>query len=75
MSMNLKSFFRSFTPYQIGYLIVVVLLTLAFAIFFPELMLEDTSNAFVVGCSVVAVLANPICVLIISNHCKVYLVV
>ena len=70
MSMNLKSFFRSFTPYQIGYLIVVVLLTLAFAIFFPELMLEDTSNAFVVGCSVVAVLANPICELLISKQSK-----
>ena len=68
--MNLKSFFRSFTPYQIGYLIVVVLLTLAFAIFFPELMLEDTSNAFVVGCSVVAVLANPICELLISKQSK-----
>lgn len=65
-----KSFFRSFTPYQITYLSAVFLLTLAFTVFMPDLMLEDTSNTFVLACSVVAVLANPICELLISKQSK-----
>ena len=50
LSLKLKSFVRSFTPYQIGYLVTVLLLTAAFAILFPELMLEDVSNPFVLPC-------------------------
>lgn len=61
---------RSFTPYQIGYLVTVLLLTAAFAILFPELMLEDVSNQFVLACSVIAVLANPVCELMISKQSK-----
>ncbi len=66
----MKKFLKSFTPYQIGYLVVVVLLTAGFAIFFPDLILEDTSSTFVVACSVIAVLANPICELLISKQSK-----
>lgn len=70
LSLKLKSFVRSFTPYQIGYLVTVLLLTAAFAMLFPELMLEDVSNQFVLACSVIAVLANPVCELMISKQSK-----
>lgn len=65
-----KEFFKSFTLYQIIYLSSVVLLVGMFAIFFPEEMLEDMSNTFVVVCSVIAVLANPVCELLISKQSK-----
>ena len=34
-----KSFLKSFTPYQIGYLATVLVLAMVFTIFFPEMML------------------------------------
>lgn len=63
-------FLKSFTPYQITYLASVFVLVALFVIFLPEEMLEDTSNTFVVVCSVIAVLANPICELLISKQSK-----
>ena len=72
---KIKAFLRSFTPYQIIYLCSVLALTLAFVIFLPDLMLEDTSNTFVVACSVIAVLANPVCELLISKQSKLNFVV
>ena len=65
---SLKALFRSFTLYQILYLSTVVVIVTLFAVFFPDLMLEDTSNAFVLVCSVIAVLANPVCELLISKQ-------
>lgn len=64
------SFIKSFTPYQIIYLLSVVVLVALFAIFLPDEMLEDTSNTFVLICSVIAVLANPVCELLISKQSK-----
>ena len=63
-------FLKSFTPYQITYLSLVVLMVLAFVIFLPDEMLDDTSNTFVVVCSIIAVLANPVCELLISKQSK-----
>ena len=65
-----RDFLRSFTPYQIIYLVAVFTLTAVFVIFFPDLMLDDTSSTFVVVCSVVAVLANPVCELLISKQSR-----
>lgn len=64
------SFLKSFTPYQIIYLLSVVILVALFAIFLPDEMLEDTSNTFVLVCSIIAVLANPVCELLISKQSK-----
>jgi len=64
------SFIKSFTPYQIIYLLSVIVLVALFAIFLPDEMLEDTSNTFVLICSVIAVLANPVCELLISKQSK-----
>ena len=67
---NFKRFLKSFTPYQKWYLIIVVAITALFVIFLPEMMLEDTSNLFVVICSVIAVIANPLCELMISKQSR-----
>lgn len=67
---KIKNFLRSFTPYQICYLVAVFTITVLFVIFFPDLMLDDTSNTFVLVCSVIAVLANPVCELLISKQSK-----
>ncbi|MBQ3213467.1 MAG: nicotinamide mononucleotide transporter [Clostridia bacterium] len=61
---------KSFTPYQITYLLSVVVLVALFAIFLPEEMLEDMSNPLVITCSVIAVLANPVCELLIAKQSK-----
>lgn len=65
-----RCFLSTFTPYQIGYLVVVWGITICFALFFPELMLEETSSLFVTACSIIAVLANPVCELFISKQSK-----
>lgn len=75
MKKYLKSFFKSFTPYQIGYLVTVFTLTVLFVIFLPDMMLDDMSNPFVVVCSVIAVLANPLCELLISKQSKLNFIV
>lgn len=67
---KVKRFFKSFTPYQIIYLSMVFILVALFTIFLPDEMLEDMSNPLVVVCSVLAVLANPICELLISKQSK-----
>lgn len=67
---KIMKFFKSFTLYQIIYLISVFALTITFIVLLPEEMLEDTSNTFVVVCSIIAVLANPVCELLISKQSK-----
>ena len=67
---KIKKFFKSFTPYQITYLSMVVVLVTLFSIFLPDEMLEDMSNPLVVTCSILAVLANPVCELLISKQSK-----
>ena len=63
-------FLKSFTPYQIIYLLAVIAMVVVFIIFWPDEMLEDTSNTFVLTCSIIAVLANPVCELLISKQNK-----
>ena len=72
---KVKSFLKSFTPYQITYLAVVFVLTFGFVIFFPELMLDSTEGVLVTVCSVITVLANPLCELLISKQSKLNFVV
>lgn len=72
---NIKSFLKSFTPYQIIYLVTVFVLTFSFVIFFPELMLDSTEGILVTVCSVITVLANPLCELLVSKQSKLNFVV
>lgn len=67
---KLKEFFKSFTPYQIIYLSMVIVMVILFSIFLPDEMLEDMSNPLVVTCSIIAVIANPICELLISKQSR-----
>ena len=50
---QLKAFIKSFTPYQKWYLGIVLAITVIFVIFFPDYMLEDTSNTLLVVASIV----------------------
>lgn len=65
-----RKFIKSFSLYQILYLLSVVILVIVFVSIFPDDILEDTSNTFVVVCSIIAVVANPICELLISKQSK-----
>jgi len=72
---QLKAFVKSFTPYQKWYLGIVLAITVVFVVFFPDYMLEDTSNTLLVAASIVCVLSNPICELMISKQSKLNFVV
>ncbi|HCB64644.1 MAG TPA: hypothetical protein DEP43_01560, partial [Ruminococcaceae bacterium] len=63
-----KSFLKSFTPYQIGYLVTVLVLAAVVTIFFPEMMLESTGGVLLIACSVINVIANPVCELLIAKQ-------
>lgn len=65
-----KNFLKSFTPFEAGYLGFVILLALGMAILFPELMLESTANPLLIACSVINVIANPMCEMMVSKQCK-----
>lgn len=68
----MKSFLKSFTPYQIIYLSAVLLLTFGFLIFFPEYMFEEgtADSFFLVFITVIDTLANPLCELLIAKQSK-----
>lgn len=67
-----KSFLKSFTLYQKIFLAAVVLLTAGFVIFFPDQMLEEEymKSIFLIICSVISVISNPLCELLISKQSK-----
>ena len=67
-----KSFLKSFTLYQKIFLAAVVLLTAGFVIFFPDQMLEEDymKSTFLIICSIVTVISNPLCELLISKQSK-----
>lgn len=64
------SFLKSFNKFElIWFFSVIVLLTLAM-IFIPDLVFEDNSSTLIVVCSVVSIIANPICELMISKQSR-----
>ena len=65
---NVKSFLKSFTKFESGYLTFVIILALGMAILFPEYMLEDTSSALLLVCSIINVIANPLCEMMVSKQ-------
>lgn len=67
-----KSFLKSFTLYQKIFLAAVVTLTAGFVIFFPENMLEPDylKVTSLVICSIISVISNPLCELLISKQSK-----
>lgn len=67
---SFKKFLKSFTHYQIIYLVAVFAITIGFTAVMPDMMLDDMSSPFVTVCSVIAVLANPVCELLISKQSR-----
>lgn len=69
---KLKSFLKSFTLYQKIFLAAVVLLTAGFVIFFPDQMLEEEymKSTLLIICSIISVISNPLCELLISKQSK-----
>ena len=67
---TLFSFLKSFNKFElIWFFSVIVLVTLS-VIFIPDVVLEDNSSTLVVVCSIVSIVANPLCELMISKQSK-----
>ena len=69
---SFKGFLKSFTLYQKIFLAAVLLLTAGFVIFFPDVMMdaEYLAAPALVICSVISVISNPLCELLISKQSK-----
>lgn len=67
---RLIRFFKSFTPYQIVYLIAVVTATTVLLVFFPDAVLGDYQGLVLVGSAVISTISNPVCELLISKQSK-----
>ncbi len=64
------SFLKSFNKFElIWFFSVIVLLTLGM-VFMPDLLFDDSSNTLIVVCSVLSIVANPLCELMISKQSK-----
>ena len=67
---SFKSFIKSFNAFELIWLFSVVVLLTVFIIFFPDYMFDDSSNTLIVVCSVISIVANPICELMISKQSR-----
>lgn len=67
---RLIRFLKSFTPYQIVYLIAVVTATTVLLVFFPDAVLGDYQGLVLVGSAVISTISNPVCELLISKQSK-----
>lgn len=67
---SFKNFIKTFNAFEVIWLISVVVLLSAFSVFLPELMFEDTTNTLMIICSILSVVANPICELMISKQSR-----
>lgn len=64
------NFLKSFNKFElIWFFSVIIILTLAM-IFIPDLVFEDRSNTLIVVCSIVSIIANPLCELMISKQSR-----
>jgi len=67
---SFKNFIKSFNAFEAIWLLCVVVLLGVFSAVMPELMFEDTTNGLMIICSILSVVANPICELMISKQSK-----
>ncbi|MBR4998995.1 MAG: nicotinamide mononucleotide transporter, partial [Clostridia bacterium] len=64
------TFLKSFNKFElIWFFSVIVLLTISM-IFIPDLVFEDSSSTLTVVCSIISIIANPLCELMISKQNK-----
>ena len=64
------TFIKSFNKFELIWLASVVVLLAVAMIFLPDLMFDDSTNTLIVVCSVVSIVANPICELMISKQSR-----
>lgn len=67
---SFKEFIKSFNLFEIVWLVSVIVLLAVFTIIFPDFMFDDSSNTLIVVCSVISIIANPICELMISKQSR-----
>jgi len=67
---SLKNFIKSFNPFEIIWLLSVIILLTVFIIFLPDAMFDDSSNTLIVILSIISIIANPVCELMISKQNK-----
>jgi nicotinamide mononucleotide transporter len=69
---KLKSFLKSFTPYQITYLITATVLVIVMTAVFPDLFIDQEyrgSTVLIIFCIMDAI-SNPVCELLIAKQSK-----
>lgn len=71
---NVKSFFQSVNPFEVIWLSLTIIVMVLAIGFFPDLMLEDKSNTFLVVCSCIAIVASPLCEILISKQSRYWCV-
>lgn len=64
------TFIKSFNKFELIWLASVIVLLAVAMIFLPDLMFDDSTNTLIVVCSVVSIVANPICELMISKQSR-----
>ncbi len=67
---NFISFLKSITPFELSYMVLTIIALIISIVLFPNIMLEDTENAFLVVCSVISVISSPICEILISKQSR-----
>ena len=73
-AVNVKSFLKSFTKFEARYLTFVVVIAIGMAILFPEAMLTSTSSTLLLVCSVINVISNPLCEMMVSKQFRGYFI-
>ena len=63
-------FLKSFNKFELIWLGSVLVLLTVFTTLFPDLVLEDDTSTFIIICSIVAIVANPVCELMISKQSR-----
>ena len=67
---RIKAVFNFFNGFEYIWLFSVVILLSVFIGIFPDVMLEDKTNAFVVICSAISIISSPVCELLISKQSR-----
>jgi len=64
------NFLKSFNKFElIWFFSVIVILTIAM-VFIPDLVFEDSSSTLTIVCSIISIVANPLCELMISKQSR-----
>ena len=71
---NVKSFFEQVNAFEITWLRLTVLVLACAIIFFPDLMLQDKNNTFLVVCSCISIISCPLVEILVSKQSRYWAV-